>query len=111
MHRLSAVRRSLWAKAGVEVDLGEKLRGEVGIGYEIATFDDDRLPDIDATVLDASVRLVEASGTDVDFWPADELCSHPPRRACRAMFPRDDGGHASAARQSRRNLPGRHNLA
>ncbi|MBB3964763.1 outer membrane beta-barrel protein [Rhizobium metallidurans] len=58
---------SYGAKAGVEVDLGEKLRGEVGIGYEIATFDDDRLSDIDATVLDASVRWSPLRGTDVDF--------------------------------------------
>jgi hypothetical protein len=58
---------SYGAKAGVEVDLGEKLRGEVGLGYEIGTFDDDRLSDIDAAVVDASVRWSPLRGTDIDF--------------------------------------------
>jgi hypothetical protein len=58
---------SYGAKVGVEVDLGEKLRGEVGVGYEIASFDDNRLSDIDATVLDASVRWSPLRGTDIDF--------------------------------------------
>ncbi|WP_160009317.1 outer membrane beta-barrel protein [Rhizobium sp. 18055] len=58
---------SYGAKAGVEVDLGEKLRGEIGLGYEIGTFDDDRLSDLDATVVDASVRWSPLRGTDIDF--------------------------------------------
>lgn len=58
---------SYGAKGGVEVDLGEKLRGEVGLGYEIATFDDSRLSDIDAAVIDASLRWSPLRGTDVDF--------------------------------------------
>ncbi len=31
---------SYGAKVGVEVDLGEKLKGEVGVGYEMADFED-----------------------------------------------------------------------
>jgi hypothetical protein len=58
---------SYGAKGGVEVDLGEKLRGEVGLGYEIARFDDSRLSDIDAAVVDASVRWSPLRGTDIDF--------------------------------------------
>ncbi|KQV66163.1 outer membrane beta-barrel protein [Rhizobium sp. Root1220] len=52
--------------AGVEVDMGEKLRGEVGLGYEIATFDDERLSDIDTVVVDARLRWSPLRGTDVD---------------------------------------------
>ncbi len=59
--------QSYGAKVGVEVDMGEKLRGEVGIGYEVATFDDDRLSDIDAGVVDAHLLWSPLRGTDVDF--------------------------------------------
>jgi hypothetical protein len=59
--------QSYGAKAGVEVDMGEKLRGEIGLGYEIATFDDDRLADIDTPVFDARLLWSPLRGTDVDF--------------------------------------------
>ncbi|KRB51761.1 hypothetical protein ASE04_09495 [Rhizobium sp. Root708] len=59
--------QSYGAKVGVEVDMGEKLRGEVGIGYEVATFDDDRLSDIDAGVIDAHLLWSPLRGTDIDF--------------------------------------------
>jgi hypothetical protein len=58
---------SYGATAGVEVDMGEKLRGEVGFGYEVATFDDDRLSDIDTAVVDARLLWSPLRGTDVDF--------------------------------------------
>lgn len=59
--------QSYGAKAGVEIDMGEKLRGEVGVGYEVATFDDDRLSDIDAAVIDANLMWSPLRGTDVNF--------------------------------------------
>jgi hypothetical protein len=55
------------AKTGVQIDLGEKLRGEVGVGYEIGTFDDSRLSDIDAATIDANLLWSPLRGTDVDL--------------------------------------------
>ncbi len=58
---------SYGAKIGVELDMGEKLRGEVGVGYETATFDDPRLSDIDAAVVDAQLLWSPLRGTDVSI--------------------------------------------
>ncbi|NEJ70464.1 outer membrane beta-barrel protein [Rhizobium phaseoli] len=58
---------SYGAKAGVEVDLGEKLKGEVGVGYEMANFEDSRLSSIDTATLDASLLWSPIRGTDVNF--------------------------------------------
>lgn len=55
------------AKAGVEVDLGEKLKGEVGVGYEMADFEDSRLSSIDTATLDASLLWSPIRGTDVNL--------------------------------------------
>ncbi len=55
------------ATAGVEVDLGEKLRGEVGLGYETTTFDDSRLADLDTAVIDAKLAWSPIRGTNVDL--------------------------------------------
>ncbi len=54
-------------KAGVEVDLGEKLRGEAGLGYETATYDDSRLDSIGTATVDASLLWSPLRGTDVNF--------------------------------------------
>ncbi|PKA41701.1 outer membrane beta-barrel protein [Rhizobium sullae] len=53
--------------AGVEIDLGEKLKGEVGLGYETATFDDSRLDSIDTATVDANLLWSPLRGTDVRF--------------------------------------------
>ncbi|ABC92316.1 hypothetical conserved protein [Rhizobium etli CFN 42] len=58
---------SYGAKAGVEVDLGEKLKGEVGVGYERADFEDSRLASIDTATLDASLLWSPIRGTDVNL--------------------------------------------
>ncbi|WP_434711446.1 outer membrane beta-barrel protein [Rhizobium sp. YTUHZ045] len=58
---------SYGAKAGVEVDLGEKLKGEVGVGYERADFEDNRLASIDTATLDASLLWSPIRGTDVNL--------------------------------------------
>lgn len=52
-------------RTGVEVNLGEKLRGELGFGYERTTFDDDRLKDLDAFTVDGSASWSPHRGTDV----------------------------------------------
>jgi len=58
---------SYGAKVGVQVDLGEKLRGEVSAGYETANFDDDRLSSIDAATVDANILWSPLRGTNVNF--------------------------------------------
>lgn len=52
-------------RAGVEVDLGEKLRGDLGFGYKRATLDDDRLAAIGAATVDGSVFWSPQRGTDL----------------------------------------------
>lgn len=56
---------TLGGRAGVEVDLGEKLRGDLGVGYEQASFDDNRLDAIRALTVDGSVFWSPQRGTDL----------------------------------------------
>ncbi len=56
---------SYGAKTGVQLDLGEKLRGELGIGYQHTTFDDARLASIDSPTVDGSIAWSPQRGTDV----------------------------------------------
>ena len=56
---------TLGARAGVEVNLGEKLRGDLGIGYKRATFDDSRLAAIEAVSLDGALFWSPQRGTDL----------------------------------------------
>jgi hypothetical protein len=58
---------SYGAKGGVEVDMGEKLKGEVAVGYATADFDDNRLKSIDTATLDASLLWSPIRGTNVNL--------------------------------------------
>ncbi|MBB4952517.1 hypothetical protein H4S14_000559 [Agrobacterium vitis] len=53
------------AKAGIASDFGEKLRGELALGYEHASFDDARLDGMGAMTLDSTVNWSPRRGTDV----------------------------------------------
>ncbi len=53
------------AKAGTEVDLGEKLRGELSGGYSLERFEDSRLADIAALTIDGNATWSPQRGTDV----------------------------------------------
>lgn len=57
--------KSLGGKGGVQLDFGEKLKGELGLGYRRATFADARLAAIDAVVLDAAATWSPRRGTDI----------------------------------------------
>ncbi|QRM56664.1 outer membrane beta-barrel protein [Sinorhizobium sp. BG8] len=60
--------RSSWTtggRTGMEVDLGEKLRGELALGYARAAYDDSRLQALDAFTLDGLVNWSPQRGTDV----------------------------------------------
>jgi hypothetical protein len=64
----SGYRRSsdrLGLRAGVEVDLGEKLTGEVAAGWIRERFDDDRLRTIEAPSIGAALTWSPERGTDV----------------------------------------------
>lgn len=52
-------------KAGTELDLGEKLRGELAAGYKTMTFRDSRLASINALTIDGSTTWSPLRGTDV----------------------------------------------
>ncbi|TCR91576.1 outer membrane beta-barrel protein [Rhizobium sp. BK376] len=54
-------------KVGVEVDLGEKLKGELGIGYQRTEFEDSRLEAIDSPTIDGNIAWSPQRGTDVNI--------------------------------------------
>lgn len=52
-------------RSGIEFDLGEKLRGEFGLGYENTSYDDARLTEIGALTLDGKATWSPRRGTDI----------------------------------------------
>ncbi|TDK39398.1 hypothetical protein E2F50_04590 [Rhizobium deserti] len=59
--------QSYAARSGVEFDFGEKLRGEIGTGYQVVDYDDSRLNSIDALTLDGNATWSPQRGTDVNL--------------------------------------------
>lgn len=57
--------RTVGGRVGVEVDLGEKLRGDLGVGYKHTTFEDSRLAAIGAATVDGAVMWSPQRGTDL----------------------------------------------
>ncbi len=55
------------AKAGVELDFTEKLRGEVAVGYKQVRYVDSRLAKIDAFTVDGKVDWSPIRGTNVNL--------------------------------------------
>lgn len=54
-------------RSGVEFDFSEKLRGELGVGYVVARYDDARLDDLGAVAFDGNATWSPRRGTDVTF--------------------------------------------
>ncbi|PLK72712.1 hypothetical protein C0V73_02465 [Rhizobium sp. TH135] len=54
------------AKTGVAVDLGEKLRGEIAVGYKHQKYDDTRLEDLSALTVDGNIFWSPREGTSID---------------------------------------------
>lgn len=52
-------------RAGVEVDLGEKLKGELALGYNTYRFDDARLKNLNGATIDGLINWSPQRGTDV----------------------------------------------
>ncbi len=71
-------------RAGMEVDLGEKLNGELALGYETFRFDDARLADLSGLSLDGRVNWSPHRGTDVLFG----VLTYSIRRPLRARLDR-----------------------
>ncbi|WP_162894786.1 outer membrane beta-barrel protein [Rhizobium terrae] len=59
--------QSYAARTGVEFDFGEKLRGEIGTGYEIVDYDDSRLKSVGAYTIDGNATWSPQRGTNVDL--------------------------------------------
>jgi hypothetical protein len=51
----------------VQFDLGDKLRGEVGTGYEIVDYEDSRLDSVGAVTFDGRAVWSPRRGTDVNL--------------------------------------------
>ncbi len=64
---------TLGGRAGVELDMGEKLRGDLGIGYKRAGFDDSRLAALDGLTLDGTLQWSLQRGTDLRLGLGTEL--------------------------------------
>lgn len=58
---------SYGGRAGVEVDLGEKLNGEIALGYETYRFDDDRLENLSGFTIDGLLNWSPQRGTNVTY--------------------------------------------
>ncbi|OOG72531.1 hypothetical protein B0E45_08775 [Sinorhizobium sp. A49] len=59
--------QSYATRGGLEVDLGEKLYGEIALGYETYRFEDDRLSDVSGLSVDGRLNWSPQRGTDVLF--------------------------------------------
>ncbi|KOF18155.1 hypothetical protein AC244_14935 [Ensifer adhaerens] len=57
--------QSYATRGGLEVDLGEKLNGELALGYETYRFEDDRLSDVSGLSIDGRLNWSPQRGTDV----------------------------------------------
>jgi hypothetical protein len=61
------------ARGGIELDLGEKLYGELGLGYETYNFEDDRLGELRGLSVDGRLNWSPQRGTDVLFAVSTDL--------------------------------------
>ncbi len=59
--------QSYGGKGGVEFDLGEKFRGELGFGYQHTQFDDSRLASVDSPTIDGNLAWSPQRGTDISI--------------------------------------------
>ncbi|MFB9952475.1 outer membrane beta-barrel protein [Rhizobium puerariae] len=59
--------QSYAARTGVEFDLGEKLRGEIGTGYEFVDYEDSRLKSVGAVTFNGNATWSPQRGTNVNL--------------------------------------------
>ncbi|CAN7233909.1 outer membrane beta-barrel protein [Pararhizobium sp. LjRoot235] len=58
---------SYGGRAGVEVGLGEKLNGEIALGYENYRFDDNRLDNLSGFTIDGLLNWSPQRGTNITY--------------------------------------------
>lgn len=58
---------SYGARAGIEADLGEKLNGEIALGYQTYRFDDDRLDELRGFTVDGTINWSPQRGTNIAY--------------------------------------------
>lgn len=58
---------SYGGRAGVELDLGEKLNGELALGYQTYRFEDGRLNDVSGVTLDGLLNWSPQRGTTITY--------------------------------------------
>ncbi len=58
---------TLSGRGGVELDLGEKLNGELSLGYARYRFDDARLKDLNGVTVEGLINWSPLRGTDVTY--------------------------------------------
>ncbi|MCC6205099.1 MAG: outer membrane beta-barrel protein, partial [Hyphomicrobiales bacterium] len=94
-------------RAGVELDMGEKLRGEIAAGWLRERPDDDRLSDISTPTLDANLRWSPERGTDVTLFGSTTVeTTDTPDQSGSLLYT----GRLSVDRQIRANLTGNASL-
>lgn len=59
--------KSYGGRAGIEADLGEKLSGELALGYQTYRFDDARLEDLSGFTIDGLINWSPRRGTDITY--------------------------------------------
>lgn len=64
-YRRSGLRTAL--RGGIEADFGEKLSGELALGYLRQGIDDNRLSDVDGVSVDGAIKWSPQRGTDVNL--------------------------------------------
>lgn len=91
------------ARAGVEIDMGEKFGGEVSAGWIAEDFDDDRLDTISAATLAADLRWSPIRGTIVSLTGTTVVeGSTTPGQSGSVLY----SGRLAVERQMRANLTG-----
>lgn len=58
---------SYGARAGIEADLGEKLNGEIALGYQTYRFDDNRLDELRGFTVDGTINWSPQRGTNIAY--------------------------------------------
>lgn len=91
------------ARAGIEIDSGEKLTGEISAGFLRESFDDDRLASITGPSIDANMRWSPERGTTVGMTGSTSVDSTTTEGESGSVLYR---GRLTLEREIRANLTG-----
>ncbi|MBO3761847.1 outer membrane beta-barrel protein [Ciceribacter sp. L1K22] len=88
-------------KVGIAADFEDKLRGEIGVGYAMENFDDNRLDDLKALALSGNLAWSPRYGTDVNL---DLSTSFDPSSSAGTSGSVVYGGRVNVTQQLRERL-------